>query len=361
MDYARGDGRVCGPGGDPWTAVVIDDDTGWVRDFRGLWGHDTRDRLGGERGPAGPRYERDGTVRKSWADPVGWAGMAKVAPNPAVEAQLVRARVGELDDRLAALDAERAACRHTLATAAAGLAPSSPEVRSLAPEEARVLRLAMEATRLRDERVRMVQALDDPPVQGGPTRPPAASAHPAAAGQRCAARALSGWAVVSSPVLLFAVGVVCMPSFGVNSSAIAGIWIVLLLSIEGLLRAKLVSVLLRMAVAAVLLVGLYYLVTDVRVVLAWAVLRGRRPAARRQPARRVAALSVTLSGCAVATGHRAKPTRCARACPRSPPTRGPGYARCAARDPRSTTGLGGPDEESTARPRRTPRPPPRLT
>ena len=101
VDYAPGDGRVCGTGGDPWNAVLIDEDTGWVRDFRGLRGHDTRVRLGGERGPAGPRYERDGTVRKSWADPVAWAGLAKVAPNPAVEAALVGARIGELDDKLA--------------------------------------------------------------------------------------------------------------------------------------------------------------------------------------------------------------------------------------------------------------------
>ncbi|MDD2859332.1 MAG: hypothetical protein PHU75_11745, partial [Candidatus Nanopelagicales bacterium] len=94
IDYARGDGPACGPGERlPWTAVVIDDDTPWVRDYRGLWGHDTRDRLGGERGPAGPRYERDGSVRQSWADPVGWAGLGKVAPNPADEAALMQARM----------------------------------------------------------------------------------------------------------------------------------------------------------------------------------------------------------------------------------------------------------------------------
>ena len=269
VDYARGDGRVCGPGGDPWNAVLIDEDTGWVRDFRGLWGHDTRDRLGGERGPAGPRYERDGTVRKSWADPVAWAGLAKVAPNPAVEAALVRARIGELDDQLADLDTQRATGRHTLATAAAGLAPSSPEVRSLATEEARLLGLGMEATKLRDERVRMIQALNNPPVEADPHAHLRHRRTPLQPVNGVRARALSGWAVISSPVLLYAVGVVCMPSVTVNSSATAGFWIVLLLCIEGLLRAKLVSVLARMAAAAVLLVGLYYLVTDWRIVLAW--------------------------------------------------------------------------------------------
>ncbi|MGB8021964.1 MAG: hypothetical protein WCF04_12105, partial [Candidatus Nanopelagicales bacterium] len=159
VDYARGDGRVCGPGGDPWHPVLIDEDTGWVRDFRGLWGHDTRDRLGGERGPAGPRYERDGTVRQSWADPIGWAGMAKVAPNPAAEAELVAARIAEVDQQLATIETELQQGRRGVATAAAGQAPSSPEVRALALEETRLLGLQMEHTRLRDERARMAATL----------------------------------------------------------------------------------------------------------------------------------------------------------------------------------------------------------
>ena len=46
IDYARGDGR----------------------------------RIGGERAPAGPKYNRDGSVRQSWYDPVGWAGLDKIFP-----------------------------------------------------------------------------------------------------------------------------------------------------------------------------------------------------------------------------------------------------------------------------------------
>ncbi|MDN5775319.1 MAG: hypothetical protein L0H96_00210 [Humibacillus sp.] len=77
IDYARGDGDTIGPGHSrEWTQVVIDEQTPWVRDYRGLRGHDSRDAFGGERGPAGPRYERDTTVRASWGDPVGWAGLA---------------------------------------------------------------------------------------------------------------------------------------------------------------------------------------------------------------------------------------------------------------------------------------------
>jgi hypothetical protein len=83
VDYARGDGVTIGPGHDKcWSAVLIDDETPWVRDYRGLWGLDTRDRFGGERAPSGPRYERDGSVRASWANPLGWSGArGRAQPN----------------------------------------------------------------------------------------------------------------------------------------------------------------------------------------------------------------------------------------------------------------------------------------
>lgn len=78
IDYKRGDGRRIGPGADHvWTPVLIDSQTPWVREYQGLWGLDTTDPFGGERAPAGPRYERNGTIRPSWSDPVGWAGLDK--------------------------------------------------------------------------------------------------------------------------------------------------------------------------------------------------------------------------------------------------------------------------------------------
>jgi hypothetical protein len=81
IDYARGDGLRVGPGGDvEWTPVVIGDGVPWVDRYHGLWGLDTRDPFGGERAPSGPKYNRDGSVRWSWYDPVGWAGLDKVLP-----------------------------------------------------------------------------------------------------------------------------------------------------------------------------------------------------------------------------------------------------------------------------------------
>jgi hypothetical protein len=81
IDYARGDGLSVGPGHEQeWTPVVISGKEGWVDGYRGLWGLDARDPFAGESAPGGPKYNRDGTVRRSWFDPVGWAGLNKVSP-----------------------------------------------------------------------------------------------------------------------------------------------------------------------------------------------------------------------------------------------------------------------------------------
>ncbi len=107
VDYKRGDGRQLGPGGDSnWTAVPVDEDTGWIHDFRGLWGLDTDDPFGGERAPAGPRYERDGSIRPSWADPVGWAALDSVPATPAEQLAARSNRLADIECRSREIDAE---------------------------------------------------------------------------------------------------------------------------------------------------------------------------------------------------------------------------------------------------------------
>ena len=97
VDYARGDGVTVGPGCDhEWTPIVIGDSDAWVDGYRGLWGLDTGDRFAGERAPAGPKYTRTGTVRQSWADPLGFSGLAKVPP-PSRAADVLAARIAELE------------------------------------------------------------------------------------------------------------------------------------------------------------------------------------------------------------------------------------------------------------------------
>ena len=103
IDYRRGDGPGVGPGeAKKWRPVLVDDQTPWLHDYRGLWGLDTGDPFGGERAPAGPRYERGGSVRQCWSDPVGWAGLDKEAPSPAAERRAVAGRIAEIGAQLAA-------------------------------------------------------------------------------------------------------------------------------------------------------------------------------------------------------------------------------------------------------------------
>ena len=83
VDYARGDGLSIGPGqSHTWAPVVIDETIPWVGQYRGLWGLFARDPISGENAPAGPMYNRDGSPRSSWYDPLGFAGLDKVPPPP---------------------------------------------------------------------------------------------------------------------------------------------------------------------------------------------------------------------------------------------------------------------------------------
>jgi hypothetical protein len=83
VDYARGDGLSVGEGGDrSWDEprLIADPTPDWVSGYRGLWGLYARDPFEGEDAPAGPMYNRDKSVSRAWYDPVGWAGLDKVAP-----------------------------------------------------------------------------------------------------------------------------------------------------------------------------------------------------------------------------------------------------------------------------------------
>jgi hypothetical protein len=248
IDYARGDGISIGPGQErEWTPVVIGDETPWVRDFRGLWGHDTQDKLGGERGPAGPRYERDATVRASWGDPVGWAGLGKVAPNEDVELELIGGRIGDIDLELAQLETEANEGRRLVGEKAAGLAPDAPEVRALEHDERAITKSRLTAIRLRDERDRMVRAQQEgiPPVD-----PHAHLTHrrtPIAASERGRSRFLSMWSVISTPIILLLIASLFLPSD--YSRPIAAIWMLIaILAVEAFARGYFWAFLLRVLI-----------------------------------------------------------------------------------------------------------------
>jgi hypothetical protein len=82
VDYARGDGLTIGPSqAKAWeTPCLLEPPPAWVTLYRGLWGLYTHDPFAGEDAPAGPMYNRDGSVRRAWYDPLGWAGLDKAAP-----------------------------------------------------------------------------------------------------------------------------------------------------------------------------------------------------------------------------------------------------------------------------------------
>lgn len=112
VDYARGDGTKVGPGGDrQWEPRLLPDTydmspdhpQAWAHHYRGLWGLYARDPIAGENAPAGPKYNRDGSVRRSWYDPLGWAGLDKVTPPDST--------VDAIDDRCAAIRERQAAAQ----------------------------------------------------------------------------------------------------------------------------------------------------------------------------------------------------------------------------------------------------------
>jgi hypothetical protein len=108
IDFARGEGLAIGPGQpNEWTPNLIDDTTPWVSKYRGLWGLYAQDPISGENAPAGPMYDRDGSPRPTWFDPLGFAGLDQVPPPPAqrelLQGELTRleARQSELEGRIA--------------------------------------------------------------------------------------------------------------------------------------------------------------------------------------------------------------------------------------------------------------------
>jgi len=218
VDYARGDGPAVGPGHElGWQAELIDDDTPWVRDFRGLWGLDTRDAFGGERAPAGPRYERSGAVRGSWTDPLGWAGLDKVPATAAEEAAVLRERIDALTDRLQALDnavvAERAAVRGLYAQVRSlGAHADTQFLRrgrraELGRRQRELAAMTAERARLAEERDAHEDFLVRPPA---PDPPEAHLRHPYlphTVTRDRRARFLRVWAAVSIPVLILGIGV----------------------------------------------------------------------------------------------------------------------------------------------------------
>ena len=252
IDYRRGDGRGVGPGEErEWSPVLVDDTTPWLRDYRGLWGLDTGDPFGGERAPAGPRYERTGSVRLCWSDPVGWAGLDKVAPSAKAEQQAVGERMAELGDQIAAAGAELDDLGDKLRGAQAGIrALRDAGMRGdTAGLETSVERLRLHRQALAAER----EALAHAALLGLPPQDPHAHlrhrALPNVDPTRTRKRVLQMWSTVSASFLLAGLAVIVLGLGGALLPAFAGLTLATL-CVEAFARGLLLRFALGIAAAA---------------------------------------------------------------------------------------------------------------
>ena len=125
VDYARGDGLSIGPGQEKiWsTPRILSTPPPWASLYRGLWGLYAHDPMLGEDAPAGPMFNRNGSPRRSWYDPVGWAGLDKVVPP---------------DEALDKILAEQVAIRERQMTQRAAVAAKARELQSLGTQAAAI-------------------------------------------------------------------------------------------------------------------------------------------------------------------------------------------------------------------------------
>ena len=245
--------------------MLVDDETPWVRDYRGLWGLDTGDPFGGERAPAGPRYERGGSVRLCWSDPVGWAGLDKEAPSPAAERQAIQDRITELDASLteAAANSTPAATNCAAPTSASG-PPAAAGRRTwprLAALEAAVQQARSRRQTLTEER----DALERAARNGLPWREPHAHlqhrAVPNVDPARSRSRVLRVWSTVSASFLLAGLAVVIIGQFGALLPTFGGLALVML-CLEAFARGHLRQFVTGLLAAAIAGVVAWLIVTE---------------------------------------------------------------------------------------------------
>jgi hypothetical protein len=176
--------------------------------------------------------------------------LSKVAPNHHVAADLIRHRLEQLEaeaDALAdELDTRRTQLRADVASGVGVTAAQESELNALA--SARV--------RLRDERRRLHARLQSPPPEPGPHDHLRHRHTPATEETHGRLRLLSGWAAVSTPLLLGAIGLAFMPTREIAIIPTVVLWTLLVLGIEAAARRHLAGyiigvIVLVIAVAAV--------------------------------------------------------------------------------------------------------------
>lgn len=285
VDYARGDGAAIGPEQPKaWAEpVLLEPVPDWASNYRGLWGLYARDPIAGENAPAGPLYNRDGTLRRAWYDPLGWAGLDKIPPS-----HLALAR---LSQRYAAIGERRAASLAEIAAKSTELTELGVEIAALyehphlLPEalahQERAKALSIELARLRQQAetdVEVLDALDQHRTalaagQRGPLRAHIHRAHhPATASERRMNRIAELWAATSIGGLLL--GVVLLALFS-PQHVVAGLILLLtaFVFIEAGFRRQMgrlvssITIVLALIAAGVILYEFFWQLIVVAVVL----------------------------------------------------------------------------------------------
>ncbi|MGY1707224.1 hypothetical protein ACI79C_21900 [Geodermatophilus sp. SYSU D00697] len=264
IDLRRGDGVSVGPGQDRgWHRHVIDDDTGWVRDYRGLWGLDTGDPWGGERAPAGPRYERSGAVRRSWAEPLAWADLDGEPVSRRDADARWQARRGQLVASLSGVRAELETVRDelrsaTVADRVAGRSAQRPSPPRAALQD-RVTGLRARQAQLAAELDAHDQVRDASPPVPHPHDHLRHRALPLHRDTGARARAMLVWASASSTMLFAALGLLLV--FGQAGLLVPAAAIVMGVAVvEATLRGHLVGFVVNVALAAVIAVAAWAIV-----------------------------------------------------------------------------------------------------
>jgi hypothetical protein len=250
VDFARGDGVSIGPGCErAWDPVVMDETQPWVSGYSGLWGMSVEDPFEGEDAPAGPMFNRDRSVRTSWADPVAFAEL-DLEPPPSQAATLLRERTKAVERRQAELAKAIPPLERELAAAGAENSASTETARTPSRIAERA-RLRTELTELQREREENELRLGDLRQRQAAAREgvrPSPHAHlrripvPTPSGEDRTGVLLEAWAAVSVGLMLIVlVGVLLLsPRFGL---AIAVGVIGLFVLIESILRGGVIGLL----------------------------------------------------------------------------------------------------------------------
>jgi hypothetical protein len=264
VDYARGNGQRCGP--DDWTMELVDESTAWISQYRGLWGLFARDPISGENAPAGPMYNRDGTPRSAWYDPLGFVGLDKVPPPPQA-VKLLTAECAEIAERgqeLEKLIQEKNDKLIAMGVKLRGMEENPHLAKQYGTLEKKITVLADEVKGLRRERSEnsaLLQGLNFrlQQLQAGDTGNPRSHirhlAIPVKAIEARFSNATETWAAISMSLMLFAIAALVFLAPGYLWAGLAVIF-VLFVVLESILRGAFITTVTRIGTLLALLAAL---------------------------------------------------------------------------------------------------------